>query len=118
MVILEKNWNGIMNECKVVYKEIDSKTSDKFLKNHPWFGKNIFSETIKHVFNNSWIESVTELPPNDGIYEVTNSISNEFDLGCCEYNGFGFNYDSHYVYPLFWRHIEKKQKRYGKINQL
>jgi len=33
-------------------KEIDEQAAKEFKKNHPWFGKDIFAETIKHVFKN------------------------------------------------------------------
>lgn len=37
-------------ECKIIIKELDSKKADEFNKKHPWFGKNVFVETTKHVF--------------------------------------------------------------------
>jgi len=77
--------------------------------------KIFFSETIKYIFNESWKRCVDELPEKDGLYEVTNSRTSEFDIGICEYNGYGFIYDSHYVCPLFWREIKRKEKRYGKV---
>ena len=89
--------------------------SDKFKENHPWFGKDIFAETVRHVFNNDWVRSCDELPSVDGIYEVINFRTSEVVIGFCEYNGYGFIYDSHYVYPTFWRNIEKKEKKYGKV---
>jgi hypothetical protein len=34
-------------ECK---KELDRKAAEEFNKDHPWLGKNVFEETVKHVF--------------------------------------------------------------------
>jgi len=61
-----------------------------------------------------WNLIIEELPPMDGFYEVTNIIS----LGSsaiCEYDGFGFKYESHYINPTFWREFIPLTKKYGKV---
>lgn len=65
--------------------------------------------------DNDWKLTRKELPPNDGFYEVTNSINCE-NNGICEYDGYGFKYSGHYVNPSYWRFHKPLEKRYGKID--
>lgn len=61
-----------------------------------------------------WNSSNCELPPSDGLYEITNIIN----AGCqaiLEYDGYGFKHENHYVRPFFWRQFKPLEKKYGKI---
>ena len=62
-----------------------------------------------------WIESAMVLPERDGSYECTNHPDKLYDLGVCEYNGFGFVADRIYRKPKFWRHMNELEKKYGKV---
>ena len=69
-----------------------------------------------------WIKTEEELPPCDGIYEVTNHPEIEEDpiirhvTSTANYDGWGFQYLGVYRNPGYWRKIpERKQKIYGKI---
>lgn len=64
---------------------------------------------------NDWIDIKNELPPCDGLYEITNDPESIRQLGCLLYDGIGFKYDHAYKPVEFWRHIAKPIKRYGKI---
>ena len=72
----------------------------------------------------SWIETEKELPPCDGVYEVTNLqiIDTEIacealtiDLGIADYDGYGFKYLGVYRKPRFWREVPNREKKYGKV---
>lgn len=39
-----------------------------------------------------------------------------YDISSLKYDGYGFLFDDKYREPLYWRHIKKLEKRYGKIN--
>lgn len=64
---------------------------------------------------NNWIDVKNELPPYDGLYEVTNDAESNRQTGCLLYDGIGFKFDHAYRPVEFWRHIPKIEKRYGKI---
>lgn len=69
----------------------------------------------------NWIETEKELPPQDGIYEITNHPEKEDDLlrremtSTAFYDGYGFNFLGVYRQAKFWRKFEYVEKRYGKI---
>ena len=67
--------------------------------------------------DNPWILIEEELPPKDGIYEVTcyPGDLDPYDKTCMQYDGIGFSYISAYRNPKAWRFIVEKQKRYGKL---
>ncbi len=65
---------------------------------------------------NEWIESKFELPEKDGIVEVSNDKS--LFIGLAMYNGYGFEFDDHYIDPVYWRECPPKVKRYGKLSNL
>lgn len=71
--------------------------------------------------NGSWISVKEELPPKDGIYEVTNhpDIENNWTNRnltiLATYDGYGFEYLGIYRFPRYWRKYELKEKRYGKL---
>lgn len=60
-----------------------------------------------------WISVEKELPPCDGMYEVTNNPNSMQAEGCLYYDGIGFIL---IVYrPVeFWRYHTPLTKRYGK----
>lgn len=69
-----------------------------------------------------WISISEQLPPNDGLYEVTNHPHIHDDTfkqslsGLAEYDGYGFKYLGIYRTPLYWRPpICLQEKKYGKI---
>jgi|HubBroStandDraft_6_1064221.scaffolds.fasta_scaffold888413_1 hypothetical protein len=62
-----------------------------------------------------WIDTTKELPPHDGIYEVTNNISDEKQFDFLNYDGYGFILLHAYRPIKFWRHCKSLVKRYGKI---
>lgn len=70
-----------------------------------------------------WIKTDEELPPCDGSYEICNNpkIINptniSYDIGMGTYDGYGFRpiCREHYVYPSYWRNINLRSKRYGKV---
>lgn len=67
----------------------------------------------------NWVNCDDELPPADGIYEVTNHPEFEFvkapcHIGVLSYDGFGFLYDGIYRPVQYWRHYLKPEKKYGK----
>lgn len=68
---------------------------------------------------NQWIETKKELPPCDGIYEITNfrwDLS-PFDTELCVYDGYGFLFNGTYRHPKFWRETAyTRKKKYGKVN--
>ena len=59
-----------------------------------------------------WIETSKELPPCDGKYEVTNTYNGNSDIAF--YDGYGFEFDGHYVKPKYWKNWRPKEKKYGK----
>jgi hypothetical protein len=63
----------------------------------------------------SWVSCEYELPMKDGFYEVTNHPLRD-TFGQCWYDGYGFLFENIYRNPKYWREIERKEKRYGKIN--
>ncbi len=62
-----------------------------------------------------WIDLNKELPPCDGMYDVTNDPSSLSQEGCLYYDGFGFSLINSYSPVKFWRKHNKIDKRYGKI---
>ena len=62
-----------------------------------------------------WKHVGRELPMKDGFYAVTNNPMHDVE-GICWYDGYGFLYESIYRNPTYWKEIERKQKRYGKLN--
>lgn len=64
-----------------------------------------------------WIKCADELPPCDGLYEVTNLPGMCGSQGFIEYDGYGFIHEGAYRPVSYWRsRIEKREKRYGKVN--
>ncbi len=65
----------------------------------------------------NWICVDDELPPQDGIYLVTNYPRKSFDIdfGVLEYDGYGFTERGIYFQPKFWKHPGKTEKKYGKV---
>lgn len=63
----------------------------------------------------NWIDVEKELPPCDGIYEVTNNSNSLQQQGALYYDGIGFLLVSAYRPVKFWRPFNKIEKRYGKI---
>jgi len=66
---------------------------------------------------NNWFDSSEELPPCDGMYEVTNFSGSLRDWGIFEYNGYGFIYEGSFRPIKFWRYIKKREKKYGKVEK-
>jgi hypothetical protein len=69
--------------------------------------------------NGKWIFVEEELPPEDGIYEVTNHPNHEDWIkreytATAYYDGYGFEYLGVYRTPKYWRKYEPMQKKYGK----
>lgn len=62
-----------------------------------------------------WINSIEEAPPCDGHYLVSNKLPTL--VGMCYYDGSGFIYEGHYVYPEVWAKTTVLNKKYGKINE-
>jgi len=65
---------------------------------------------------NKWIDVEKELPPCDGLYEVTNDKTSQFPQHFLTYDGIGFLYGHIYRPIRFWRYNIKLEKRYGKID--
>lgn len=63
-----------------------------------------------------WFDVTKELPPEDGLYEVTNLPIDGCD-GIMEYDGYGFLHEGVYKNPRFWKPKLLRIKRYGKINK-
>lgn len=57
-----------------------------------------------------------ELPPKDGLYEVTSSPHSNF-IGIAMYDGYGFKVEEIYRCVGYWRDYGTKPKRYGKVNK-
>jgi hypothetical protein len=66
--------------------------------------------------DSKWISVDHEMPPCDGLYEITNSPNSVF-VGLASYNGFGFMVKQSYVDTNFWRETLPKEKVYGKISK-
>lgn len=73
--------------------------------------------------NINWVSVEDELPPVDGMYEITNHPEFSEDpirrecTGTAYYDGWGFEYLGVYRSPGYWRKITPKlKKRYGKKN--
>lgn len=64
-----------------------------------------------------WINSRDELPPSDGLYEVTNNPKDSLACAVMNYDGIGFFYVGIYRSVLFWRHHQPVAKKYGKLNK-
>jgi hypothetical protein len=63
---------------------------------------------------NPWIECAKELPPFDGIYNISNDNINQ-SLGISvRYDGYGFIFNDIYRDPKYWRYIDQSKKKYGK----
>ena len=62
----------------------------------------------------TWIQSEYDLPPKDGMYEVTNNTEDLIFSGYCMYDGYGFKYGLVYKEPKFWREYIQTYKKYGK----
>jgi len=71
--------------------------------------------------NEEWKKTEIELPPKDGIYEVTNNPYFESDpfnremISTCVYDGYGFELHGVYRDPLYWRDCKSRERRYGKV---
>ena len=61
-----------------------------------------------------WIDVEKELPPCDGMYEVTNLPSSPIAEGVLSYDGIGFLLDHAYRPVKFWRNVNRIEKKYGK----
>ena len=64
-----------------------------------------------------WIDVEKELPPCDGMYEVTDKSDSMAAEGCLFYDGIGFLLLSAYRPVKFWRHHKPIIKRYGKQDE-
>jgi len=65
---------------------------------------------------NNWISVDDELPPKDGLYEVTNDNTLIQQQGIMQYDGIGFFLASAYKPVQYWRYyISNIKKRYGKV---
>jgi len=65
-----------------------------------------------------WIRCSDELPPRDGLYEVTNIPEVWGSQGILEYDGYGFRHEGSYRPVSYWRaYAATREKRYGKINK-
>lgn len=69
-----------------------------------------------------WINTLKELPYEDGTYEITNLPEIEEDsitrnvTSTAYYDGYGFQYLGVYRNPGYWRKNDfKLEKKYGKI---
>jgi hypothetical protein len=64
-----------------------------------------------------------ELPPEDGMYLITNNVQKDSiytlfdynDTAIGEYDGYGFKYGLKYISPLYWGHLPVQEKKYGKV---
>jgi hypothetical protein len=65
---------------------------------------------------NPWIECSKELPPCDGIYNITNGANDPYGGVGVIYDGFGFIFEGIYRHPKFWRYRDQLNKKYGKQN--
>lgn len=69
----------------------------------------------------NWIETEKELPPRDGIYEVTNHLELEYDptekgyISSSYYDGYGFECLGVYRPVKYWRERQEIRRKYGKI---
>jgi hypothetical protein len=60
-----------------------------------------------------WIKCSQELPPCDGLYEVSNQPL-EICQGIFEYDGIGFLHLGIYRPVSYWRDYKRLEKKYGK----
>jgi|GEM_PF-6832136 hypothetical protein len=65
-----------------------------------------------------WVSTEDELPDRDGYYLVTNNPKNSYDLGCCQYDGYGFRSLNTYRNVKYWMTPVENIKRYGKISKV
>lgn len=63
-----------------------------------------------------WIDVEKELPPYDGLYEITNNSNSLMAEGCLLYDGIGFLLVNAYRPVKFWRHRIPLVKKYGKLD--
>jgi hypothetical protein len=62
-----------------------------------------------------WVSVDKELPPKDGLYEVSNDKKN---VDVLYYDGFGFYLHPAYRPVQFWRKYQSKPtKKYGKLDE-
>ncbi len=64
-----------------------------------------------------WIDVDIELPPRDGMYEVTNNPNLLQQEGALYYDGIGFSLIDAYRPIRYWRPYNKIEKRYGKLKE-
>lgn len=74
---------------------------------------------MKH---NLWKDVDIELPPCDGIYEITNDVflsmnNKKYDLECLDYDGYGFKFLGIYRPVKYWRFCLPLEKKYGKVTE-
>jgi hypothetical protein len=63
-----------------------------------------------------WIDVQVELPPKDGLYEISNDKNSRSAQGCYHYDGIGFFIVNAYRPVKFWRHhMSLSNKKYGKV---
>jgi hypothetical protein len=79
---------------------------------------NAYSETRGQAM--TWYKVWEELPPCDGVYEVSYGpeIECEYTTGYLgKYNGFEFHCIGQKGFPRYWRYpvVENREKRYGKV---
>lgn len=67
------------------------------------------------IKNYDWIDVTKELPPSDGMYDITNNPNSWKAEDCLLYDGIGFLLVHAYRTVKFWRHHTPLVKRYGKI---
>jgi hypothetical protein len=65
-----------------------------------------------------WIKTEDEYPPCDGYYYAKNK-SMKSNCWLYFYNGYAFQNSDHlYVRdPIYWAHMPKREKQYGKRNK-
>ena len=69
-----------------------------------------------------WFEVSKELPPCDGTYWCANHPHGfrdmGSDMGLAFYDGIGFKVQHAYRDLKYWKYIQEKRKRYGKIHEI
>jgi hypothetical protein len=61
---------------------------------------------------NEWVSVDDELPPEDGLYRITNDPLSDIG-GIASYDGYGFEVDGIYRKPQFWQKYEFIKKKYA-----
>ena len=81
-------------ECKMVVKDLELEKSEKFKEKHLWFGKDIHTQVVEHVFGmESKIEKCAKCKKELGWQKMhCHEVINEWLCDICE-NDYSTNFE-------------------------